>query len=472
MAERALNLILDDINTTIKTVSFGSKITTRGLCYLQVKDERTFPIENKDTRNARKISWDDKYPLQIYHRILEVNKETDPTQGFGKNVSNTRVYTMRLVGIGSKTALSAASYEDNQEIAKAVADAIPSFLYTTEYIEVTDMEVIKQEVYDSEWAGVEMKKLSLEGIAFWVDYELKITNCGTGKVLNTTVTVKNSDESYSALVQCSKTLILPDITIIKNDDTTVNYPAAKDLDIGVIDPCVPAAPADWDELVAAYGFGYQYPNYSGHQTSYRTGDDKYIEDAVFAPIRDANSLKAVNSLTNDFLTLNNNNAFGNTLRFTDSVGAENYDGTGGSLTDYVVDHLTGLGWGRKVRALNVADWNTNIDENLGSDFGGSGTDAAYLGFTNWFTPSENMLRSIDGRNVTLGGNANFRYFPFRLGGSTIVLEFGHTSYQLWTSTVHASTSANSRMFFITAETMSSSAKTAATNERIICRKHY
>ena len=177
MAERALNLILDDINTTIKTVSFGSKITTRGLCYLQVKDERTFPIENINTRNALKISWDDKYPLQTYHRIIEVNKETDPAQGFGKNASRTRVYSMRLVGVGSKTALSVAGYEDNQEIAKAVADAIPSFISSTEYTEVASMEVIKQEVYDSEWAGVEIKKLSLEGVAFWVDYELKITHC-------------------------------------------------------------------------------------------------------------------------------------------------------------------------------------------------------------------------------------------------------------------------------------------------------
>ena len=37
MAERALNSILTDINTQIKTVSFGGKITTRGLCYLQEK---------------------------------------------------------------------------------------------------------------------------------------------------------------------------------------------------------------------------------------------------------------------------------------------------------------------------------------------------------------------------------------------------------------------------------------------------
>ena len=177
MAERALNAILTDINTQIKTVSFGGKITTRGLCYLQEKDDKTFPLENTDTRNGNKISWDDKYPLQTYHRILSVEKESDPTQGFGNNAFRTRVYEMRLVGVGSKTSLSNAPYEDNQEIAKTVGDALPDFINTNEYLQVGAFEVIKQNVYDSEWAGVEMKNLSLEGVAFWIDYTLKIKIC-------------------------------------------------------------------------------------------------------------------------------------------------------------------------------------------------------------------------------------------------------------------------------------------------------
>lgn len=177
MAERALNAILTDINTQIKTVSFGGKITTRGLCYLQVKDDKTFPLENTDTRNGLKISWDDKYPLQTYHRILDVENESDLSQGFGGNAFRQRVYSMRLVGIGSKTALSTAPYEDNQEIAKAVADVLPSFVNANEYIEIEGHEVIKQNVYDEEFAGVEMKKLSMEGVAFWIDYTLKITIC-------------------------------------------------------------------------------------------------------------------------------------------------------------------------------------------------------------------------------------------------------------------------------------------------------
>jgi len=177
MAERALNAILTDINTQIKTVSFGGKITTRGLCYLQEKDSKTFPIENVNVKSGNKISWDDKYPLQTYHRILSVEKETDPSQGFGKNLSQMRVYTMRLVGVGSKTKLSVANYEDNQEIAKEVGDALPDFITTKEYLNIESYEVVKQNVYDSEWAGVEIKKLSLEGVAFWIDYLLKIKIC-------------------------------------------------------------------------------------------------------------------------------------------------------------------------------------------------------------------------------------------------------------------------------------------------------
>lgn len=177
MAERSLNSILTDINTQIKTVSFGSKITTRGLCYLQEKDEKTFPLENTNTRNGLKISWDDKFPLQTYHRILESEKETDLSKGFGNKIHKQRVYSMRLVGIGSKTKLSVANYDDNQEFAKEISDAFPSFINPNEYLEVTDDEVIKQEVYNVEFAGIDMKKLSMEGIAFWINYTLRITIC-------------------------------------------------------------------------------------------------------------------------------------------------------------------------------------------------------------------------------------------------------------------------------------------------------
>jgi hypothetical protein len=177
MAERALNSILTDINTQIKTVAFGGKITTRGLCYQQIKDGKTFPLENYGNKNGLKISWDDKYPLQTYHRILDLTNESDLDGGFGAKAFGQRVYSMRLVGIGSKAKLSVAGYEDNQEICKTISDAIPAFINSNEYTEVGDHEVIKQNVYDEEFSGIEIKKLSLEGIAFWIDYTLRINIC-------------------------------------------------------------------------------------------------------------------------------------------------------------------------------------------------------------------------------------------------------------------------------------------------------
>ena len=178
MAERSLNSIIYEINTYIKTVDFGSKITTWGLCYQQEKDTKVFPLLNEGSGQGRKIQWNDTYPLQTYHRILSNEKETDQDRGFGSKAYQERVYQMRLVGVGTKALLSASSYEDNQEICKAVSDAIPSLLSNKEYTEMNEHEVIKQNVYDEEFTNtVELKKLSLEGIAFWIDYELRIKTC-------------------------------------------------------------------------------------------------------------------------------------------------------------------------------------------------------------------------------------------------------------------------------------------------------
>ena len=146
MAERSLNSILTEINTDIKTVSFGSKVTTWGLCYQQIKDEKTFPLLNQGSGQGRKLQWNDTYPLQTYHRIISSEKEIDASRGFGGKPYQERVYQMRLVGIGSKAALSASAYEDNQEICKAVSNVLPTLLSGKEYMGTAEHEVIKQNV--------------------------------------------------------------------------------------------------------------------------------------------------------------------------------------------------------------------------------------------------------------------------------------------------------------------------------------
>jgi hypothetical protein len=73
---------------------------------------------------------------------------------------------------------------------------------------------------------------------------------------------------------------------------------------------------------------------------------------------------------NPFLTLKNNNAFGTTDRFTNTVGGLVFDGTGGSVVDYIIDHLTGLGWYRVVQS--AANWATSLSTANGATLGGFG----------------------------------------------------------------------------------------------------
>ncbi len=48
--------------------------------------------------------------------------------------------------------------------------------------------------------------------------------------------VENTDKTYEDTVDAGDTLIIPDITITKNDDSTTTSPAAIDLDLRIIDP--------------------------------------------------------------------------------------------------------------------------------------------------------------------------------------------------------------------------------------------
>ena len=87
---------------------------------------------------------------------------------------------------------------------------------------------------------------------------------------------------------------------------------------------------------------------TGQTTSYRTGDDGDIEAGR----------------ATDFFTLNTNNPFGNTNRFTDELGGSTY--TNNIVIDWsTYDTVAGtvLGYYRVFNSSNV-NWNTAIDNAL------------------------------------------------------------------------------------------------------------
>lgn len=269
------------------------------------------------------------------------------------------------------------------------------------------------------------------------DVELVLTAV-TGGVLPNGI-VENTDDSYSDTVANGSTLIIPDINIIKNDDSIVTSPAAIDLDLRIIDPAT--APSGWDEQIAEYGRGYNYPPPTGQTVSYRTGDTPQTESNILAPVRVANSLKVKNSLV-DFITLGNTNYFGNTDRFTDVNGLQVYG------DDYIIDNYTGLGWYRVAQALSV--WNDAIDNSVSS---------SQNSFTDWFLPSMNDVSSI--YRFGNGADDGFLYSPFGVSTGVYFLT-GNTDADPTTNAIKV----RGRW-----GTYASSGKTVLSNY-FLCRKHF
>ena len=185
-------------------------------------------------------------------------------------------------------------------------------------------------------------------------------------------TVQNSDDTYSVQVSSGGTLTLPDEDITINGSAFLTKPSVQSQNIylqdqdenpitpssivgDVVTVTLPVPPPTGATSTMLMG--------SGLQTSYRTGDDKSINSG-----RESGS----------FFVLDANNPFGNTDRFTDTLGGQAY------ANDIVLD------WARRdytaqtvltyCRTERVApDWDDAIDTAL---------SLSITGFTTgWYLPS-------------------------------------------------------------------------------------
>lgn len=170
------------------------------------------------------------------------------------------------------------------------------------------------------------------------------------------------------------------------------------------------------------GIAYNRPAPTGQLTSYRTGDDAWrVANLPYAapPTNPTHIATLV-----DNVTLAQNNAFGNTFRFTDQAGNKgiNYPiATGADLltTDTLIDHYTGLEWGvRNAQTGNNKNWETAIDECLALNV---------QGFDDWYLPNtQEWLSVTDFNGNGLGLNVIFAVGARNHWSSTT--DFGNTTY--------------------------------------------
>ena len=168
---REINDIVKEINEKITVDAKFYQLAT-----LQTKDGKTFPAINTGNGQGEKISPENS--LQIYHRILDSETETDTNLGKGKFPYQNRIYTMKLVGIGNMRKVS-GSYDTNDKIKNEVFDQIPQVLSGKEIIIPGDENIIREDVLGAEFDGINLDKLRLDLIAFSIEYEIKQRICPT-----------------------------------------------------------------------------------------------------------------------------------------------------------------------------------------------------------------------------------------------------------------------------------------------------
>ena len=213
-----------------------------------------------------------------------------------------------------------------------------------------------------------------------LEYYLKAQAAGGG-----TVTVENSDGTYSQSVTCGSTLILPDITHSDSDGSAVTQPAQNVFTSTV---CTGGGGSVGADLMP-----------TNQTVSYRTGDDGSVQAGR----------------ATDFLTLSSNNPFGNTNRFTDELGGQTY--TNKIVIDWSTYNGTEvLGYGDS--QFTLFTWDNAIDNALVTSIG------TYT--SGWRLPNINELWSLS--NMGVSSNKGLDYYPWT------ALTWVVASSNFWSST--------------------------------------
>lgn len=289
-------------------------------------------------------------------------------------------------------------------------------------------------------------------------------------------TISNSDDSYVSTAKSNGTKEIPDITLTQPNGDIETHPSVKNLTcdtevtvITNVDFNIAAnlaalrANTDWQSYLLTIlnsteegivyenlDIVYNFPQPTGQTTSYTTGDDAYYFTNVWDTYWSTLKVGRIPQLT-DFTTLLENNSFGNTSRFTDELGGQTY------TNNYIIDHLTGLGWYRVEQAAAV--WSSAI----------SNAESFSTLFSDWFIPNRRQLESIINMNATRPLN----YAPFSLQTGAAAIRF------LWTSTTLTNTTSSAHILIhnnttaVNMYAMSSQTKATSTNcLSILCRKHF
>ena len=173
-----IDQIIETINSQLTVSLDCPQAVIYGLTEVITQGEKKFPIQIKGSEGCD-IIFDDRKPIQIYHRLLDLRKESSPLSGVGDNVYDAFTAQVRLFGIGDKDSFSPICYDSNLEWATKVDAAImrkftPGITgFSNIRVAVSSTNIHQSEIVAAEFPGFNAQKLNpLEVIAFSIDYSI------------------------------------------------------------------------------------------------------------------------------------------------------------------------------------------------------------------------------------------------------------------------------------------------------------
>lgn len=143
-----------------------------GLCHLLIGDNGTFPATVE--KNAKKVSFDDRYEIVTYHRLLNGSPDPREDASFGKTVTVQNNQRVRLV-IATKLDSDDARIDD---IINAMPDSFEMDDY--EFVNVSkNISLIRdrESVWDIEFPQAYRDKYQMKWNLYAVEYDLKYIKC-------------------------------------------------------------------------------------------------------------------------------------------------------------------------------------------------------------------------------------------------------------------------------------------------------
>lgn len=161
--------IFESINTRLKDCF--SNVQAFGICHLVEDDNSIYPSTKK--KNGVKVTPDDRYPITIYHRLLNSEFEESEDFSFGRKrtfVSNQNVRTVLIFDLESETTA--------EDIANSIPDEVT--LAGFEFVNISkNMTLIKDsdDVWETEYGEAYKDKYVKRYNIYALEYQIQYLKC-------------------------------------------------------------------------------------------------------------------------------------------------------------------------------------------------------------------------------------------------------------------------------------------------------